>query len=145
MKKIELKKFLSIGIVLVVVFIGYYFLIFLPKETKVKNLTKNQSKCLDIENKIVNDYKQQNQSHGLVTAINHFNIKEEKCFVSMSDSFDNNFVTGANTYIIDGVEDKTLAVCSVEIKSSKTECSDTDGKTITKDKFDELEKQYLSE
>ncbi|MEJ0002285.1 MAG: hypothetical protein WDN09_03920 [bacterium] len=133
MKTFTMKLF-GIGFIVIIMSLGYYFAIFLPNEKAHQNLLVNQDKCLQMEKNITADF-DKNWPNDLFSAQNHFNSNLNKCIVKLTNS--------SSVTILDATEDKSLIACFTT--NQKTDCYSGENNKITKDNFDEIEHQYMTE
>lgn len=151
------KLILAFGVLLIGISISYYFLIFTPKNKEVEMLSENQSKCLQLQDKLYSEYNQREiESSGKksdsASASNHYNTKLKKCLVEISDNtYSANPPSITQTVSVsDAVEGANLVSCIYGIGSNAMApyCYKGLGDVkdeITKDKFEILEREYMSQ
>ena len=153
----------SVAVVIVASAVGYYFAWFLPQARQAENLTDNQVKCSQVQEKQLAEYKKNMQSGGnsdIVSGTNHYNQKLHKCIVEINDySSKSGTALNGKEYsyassivdIMDGLENTGLASCDINTDTTDplnqkrtATCFNSDSTTISEDVFNNLEKDYLN-
>jgi len=142
------KNVLSLAAIVVAFSIGYYFVVFLPANKEAEALSLNKSKCAQAAGSVFSAYKKDSASGPLASRhySSHYSTKLDKCYVEITD----NFAESTGVSILDATENRELTWAL--ISADKTQGSlyasvgiNGDNTDITKEQFETLEKQYLSE
>lgn len=144
------KNILSIAAIVIAISIGYYFLVFLPGNKQSADLSLNKSKCAQTAENVFNAYKKDGRAGPTTIShySNHYSTKSDKCYVEITDSFTDS--SGAGVSILDAVENRELAWALISVDKTKGSLYDSvdisgNNTDMTKEQFEALEKQYMSE
>jgi hypothetical protein len=142
------KNALSLAVIIIALSVGYYFAIFLPSNKQAETLSSNKSKCAQAADNVFSAYKKDGASGPTFSSnfTSHYNTKLDKCFVEITDN--SSVSTGVS--ISDAIENRELAWAYITTGNAKNTLYgslDINGKNtdLTKDQFETLEKQYMSE
>lgn len=149
---IKNNNLIGIAAIILAVSIGYYFGIFLPSKSVNEQLSKNQIDCSQTQKNVYQNYISTNDvSKSTLDSNNHYNQKLNECIVEVSDMSCGKVCTSDLT-IFNGIENKAVAYCVTPLGNNLINgptCEDfsknPQGDFITKDQFNQLENQYMSQ
>ncbi len=132
---------------IIILIIGYYFIIFLPKIKNEKILSDNQLTCSKMEDKVKDNYKTEYSSFAsYVDSSNHYNQKLKKCIVSIAYSWDH--VPNGSVDIedvLDAVENKKIMHCKYVALGNREDNTCNNGNKITPEEFDDLKTKLMND